>query len=90
MARKRTLDTSIDFIRDTGTEYSVLKQPFEKIKEYKLRKKISDSFFFYGSVEVLMKLPPIGSKIWMLSPHLVDCLEGLGGMALLEVVCHWQ
>ena len=25
MARKRTLDTSIDFLRDTGTEYSVLK-----------------------------------------------------------------
>ena len=29
--KKRTLDTSIDFLRDTGTEYSMLKQPLNKL-----------------------------------------------------------
>lgn len=36
MARKRTLDSSIDFVRDTGTDRSVLKQLLNKLDSYKL------------------------------------------------------
>ena len=49
MARKRTLDSSIiDFLRDTGTDHSVLKQLLNKLDTLQTinlgKEQINDSF----------------------------------------------
>lgn len=37
-----------------------------------------------------MRLSTIESFLYTLSSQLVNCLEGLGGVALLEKVCIWR
>lgn len=36
-----------------------------------------------------MSIAPIGLDICMLSPQLMNCLEGLGGVPMLEDICSW-
>jgi hypothetical protein len=41
--------------------------------------------FQLGTVVVLMRMAPVDSDIWMCG---ISAWEGLGGVALLEEVCH--